>query len=1023
MKLTRKITALLICVLMLASALPMGVFAADELLVSDYDVYLPFDDATSYVNTYFAKRTEGSNFQFLGNQDTKGTYWSTYETEENGNKYLYQVNPTNQGYTFANVEGYDNFSKLFQLSFRMKLDSHSNTQTTGLYIPVIRGSIGTTASANTSGTGTANILAVANTATYPGEAAVEGEKNLIGYLIPGSGNSTTYNHTGYGIYSDTWYDIVFMADKATGKCWFSVTDGTNEYELAYDHGTLKGLSILNKVMLFRTYQTAQGAKVSLDDIRLTNVETNFVIKNNMSGLVYKTGTNEETGEPETYNYASTNFPVPGFAVTGANNANWELVTEENGNKYLSHLYGSNTKSPITMADSYDILDGGDFALSFDYKQGEGIPTSGVGMLSLKIDAKGATNEFRIINLGTGGGMYFGPATWEDFQIGTLTTPDSEGGAKWHNIKVVFRPYISEDYIDMNYEFYLDGELAAYTDIVHGSYNFYTKASGSWEVNAGLQPAKRVATAIASGDTNENGEVDEGEEVTYTYKWVGRDESLDIDCSWGTSPDNVGRLPMGYWDGYAQVEFDGSEEMLHQDGQIATLASIYMFHWNNAAFAIDNVEIDRLEADTDAIENVEIVGYQLGADGTSIRFIACVDSLNFGQVGMDLDVFAPEDDLAKTSTVLPLWATKVDNKMSNSIYTALTADGEQVGAMEAFGAHYFTMLSVYDIDSNATIRINPYTTKDEVRTYGAAKEYIVTFDGSKVSVKAPDTHTADYSDGFDTTGANNGYCYNAWASYTWDTLTDGVKADIGWGGESNTRTAALQDDGSIKINTDLNFKTTHKIQIDVPVLDEEGNPTYDEEGNPVTEKVDVKDNDGNQLYKSSSFSRRIKFANIIPANLEDYKGYTFVLTAKVKATQINDRIMKDVVVGEGEDAVTYNAAFDEEDPDGQCGISFGFMTDYKTYMVSCNQYVIKNDGEWMEIHAAVNVDDALLAHEYVAPKEADLAPVTDAEGVVHPAPLRPTINLQDNVDSGYAREIYVKDLTLTVVPTPGYVAAE
>jgi hypothetical protein len=106
-----------------------------------------------------------------------------------------------------------------------------------------------------------------------------------------------------------------------------------------------------------------------------------------------------------------------------------------------------------------------------------------------------------------------------------------------------------------------------------------------------------------------------------------------------------------------------------------------------------------------------------------------------------------------------------------------------------------------------------------------------------------------------------------------------------------------------------------------------------------------------------------------------------------------------------------------------GFTFGFMTDYKTNMVSCNSYAIRNDGEWMEIQAAVNVDDALLAHEYVDPKAADQGPVTDSEGTVHPAPLRPTINLSDTIEDGYLRECYVKDLSLMIVPTPGYVAAE
>ena len=1009
MRLTKKVIALLLCALMVATVLPVGVFAADELLTSEYDVNLDFQ-TSSWVNSYFTERAAGSNLQFLGNADSNGTFWSTYVTEEDGNKYLYQVNPTNQGYTFANVEGYDNFSKAFQLSFRMKLESHSNTLTTGLYIPVLRGSIGTTASANTSGTGTANILAVANTATYPGEAAVEGEKNLIGYLIPGTGNSTGYTHTGYGIYSDTWYDIVFMADKATGKCWFSVTDGANEYELAYEHATMKGLSILNKMMLFRTYQTAQGAKVSLDDVRLTNIKRNFKVEANMNGLPYATGTNADTGAAETYAYSSMTPTMPGFTSDGSANAAWNLVAETEGgvtNKYISHIEGA-AASPITFTDTVDLLDVGSFSYSFDIRRDGGNQVG--GLLSVKVADMGYVSEFRIINMIGDGSLIFGPSSDTTFKIAQLTTSASEGGAQWHNIKTVFKPFVEADYVDMCYEFYMDGKLVAYTDVVtvegNYSYNLYTKASGEWKVIADLQPAK--VQKYMDGETE-------------TYKWVGVDESIDASCSWGSDANNIYRLPLGYWDGYAVVDVDGNEAMENQDGVIANMASIYMFHWNQAGFSLDNLKLDFLT--DDAIESAEIVGYQINDAKDSVRFITCVDSQDFGQVGVDVQVFDATADMTTPDTVEPLWITKVNNKMTNTVCTAITADGEQVGAMEEFGARFFTMLTVEDINSSATVRLRPYTTKDSVRTYGAPVDYIITYKNGEVSVEKAPYLSADYSDGLDTSGAANGYAYTSWAGYTWDTLANPV-ADIGWGGESNSRTAALQDDGSIKINTNLAFKAAKKITKTVPVLDEEGNPTYDEEGNPVTETVDVKDNDGKQLYSDSSFSRRIKFAYVIPTNLEDYKGYTFVITAKIKATEINVETMKEVTVGEGEDAEVYNAALDLADEDGQCGLAFGFMTDYNTGAIRANNYIIKNDGEWIEVQAAIEINDALLAHAYVAPKTADLAPVTDGEGTVHPAPLRPFINLSGvDVDDGYLRECYVKDLNLMIVPTPGYVAAE
>lgn len=1007
MRLTKKVIALLLCALMVATVLPVGVFAADESTYSVGEVNLNFDfeGDTSWSETYFNNHKGSSPVTFQGTKDSSSTkYWGNYVKEENGNTYSYAAKAAGNGYTIRNETGYSSFVGFTRISFRMRFNSLSNTNTKNLYFPIVRLSAGIAYGGTT---GFANLVALGTSNTdsnYYGEAAkTDGTKNLIGYLYAGSGGGSSFNQNGLAAYSDTWYDLDLIFDKVTGKYWLVITDGTSKYETNGTNTVLKGLDILNQIVLFRS-NSGNSVAVGFDDLHLTNVLTNFgTLGTDMSNLAYAS---------EDVTHSSTTPYFMGFTSQGSANANWNLITETEGdvtNKYISHIEGAKD-SPITFTDTLDLLDRGCFSYSFDIRRDGGNQVG--GLLSVKVADMGSVSEFRIINMIGDGSLIFGPSSDTTFKIAQLTTPASEGGAKWHNIKTVFKPFVEADYIDMCYEFYMDGNLVAYTDVVtvdgNYSYNLYTKASGEWKVIADLQPAK--VQKYMDGETEK-------------AKWVGVDENIEARCSWGDDTNNIHRLPMGYWDGYAVVGVDGNEDKEYQDGVIANMASIYMFHYIQAGLSLDNLKLDFLT--DDAIESAEIVGYQINDAKDSVRFITCVDSQDFGQVGVDVQVFDATADMATSKTVEPLWITKVNNKMTNTVFTAITADGEQVGAMEEFGARFFTMLTVEQIDSSATVRLRPYTTKDSVRTYGAPTAYIITYENGEVSVEKAPYLSADYSDGFVTSGGSgtNGYCYSAWSSYTWETLTDGVLADIGWGGESNTRAAVLQDDGSIKINTDLVFKTTHKIQIDVPVLDEEGNPTYDENDKPVTEKVDVKDNEGNQLYKSSSFSRRIKFANIIPTNLEDYKGYTFVLTAKVKATQINDRIMKDVVVGEGEDAVTYKAAFDEEDPDGQCGISFGFMTDYKTYMVSCNQYVIKNDGKWMEIHAAVNVNDALLAHEYVAPKTADQGPVTDTEGVVHPAPLRPTINLSDSVDSGYTRELYVKDLALTIVPTPGYVAAE
>lgn len=985
----RKTIALVLSVLMIATILPVGIFAADEKQVGKVNLRFDFEGDTSWANTYFNNHKGASPVTFEGSKESSKNgvttfYWGKYVTEEDGNTYSYCDKSAGNGYAIRNESGYDNFGDYVRLSFRAKFNSLSNTNTTNLYFPIVRLSGSGNAFGGTSGFANLIALGTGKSGTDLGEAAkTDGTKNFIGYLYAGSGGGTNFNNGGLRAYSDTWYEFDAIFDKTTGKYWLVITDGVTSYTATGTNSALKGLDILNQIVLFRG-NGGNAVAVGFDDLHLTNELANFgALGTDMSTLQYS------SNEGATHASSSPNFI--GFGAEGSANASWNLVSEgEDGatNQYISHIEGAADK-PLTFNDNLDLLDQGAFSYSFDFRHDGG--TQAGGLLSVKVSDMSKVGEFRIINFDGVGNMFFGPVMGvEQFKIASIVTGD------WYTIKTVFKPYVTEDYVDMCYDFYINEELFAYTEVVNGSYNFYTKASGVWTAVTDLQPAKAVE--YMDGDT-------------VSYKWVGEDKSIGANCSWGNDSNNINRLPMGYWDGYTVVGVDGNETVADRDGKLANIASIYMFHFIKAGFSLDNLEVELLGDEVSAYENVEVVGYQLGTDGTSVRFIACVDSLDYGQVGMDIDVFTPEADMASASTLEPLWTTKVNNKMSNDIFIAITADGESVGAREAFGARYFTMLSVYGIDSNAVIRINPYTTKNGVRFYGEPAVYTVSFDRDLVTVIPAEEVTADYSNGFKTSGANNGYCYNAWSSYTWDTLAVNPMADIGWGGESGDRVATLLADGSIRLDSDLYFKLANKIQETVTSLDEAT-------GEEVTTKVDVKDNDGNQLYSAANYSRRIKFAGIIPTNLEDYIGSTFVVTAKVRATEINTITKEDVVVGEGENAKTYNVALDKADPDGQCGIAFGIMTDYKTSMVASNSYVIKNDGEWVDVQVALEITEGLLKNAAVAPVEKDLAPVTDADGVVHPAPLRPTINLSDSVDGGYAREFYVKDLTLTIIPSVG-----
>ncbi len=927
MKLTKRIVALLICVLMVAAMLPAGIFAEDTTgtTVSDFTVSLPFDDAgTRQTSSYFTYKAEGSGLTFSGTN-----VWYNYVTEEDGNVYASLNGIASAGYSFQSTEGLLN-NRLIGISFRTRLNFNDATQTGKFIFPIIRSS-----KDGQDSTGTGNPLAV-----YVHNEA-SGTIGSFGYT---TGNGTAgWTSFGYECVPNTWYDIQFVYNSATCNGAVYITDGTTSYS-----GTIDALDMTNlqEILMFRGYSKAY-LNVDLDDLYITSNPA-IDASNNFDGLQFA------TVEDLVQTYPSAVPTLAGFVGSG-DISYYNIITGENGDKYLEYPLGSTTNAALTWTEALykadaekakageakqiSLLNNGSFVVSFDFKHGTGNYTAERGMLSLKT----AFGELRIINMGASD-LFFGPGN--GFKIGTLTTGED---AEWHNIKTVFIPTDGE----MCYEFYIDGELAAYTTFAGGSYNFYTKASGSWVASTGLVGGYESDEMASYTDANENGQYDEGEDFE-TVGWAAK-------SSWGTYDANNKRTPIGLWD------------MVDNDGNMDTIASIYMFHFNKGNFFLDDLAVKSLTA-SDPIENAELLGYQLSDDKTAVRLIAGVDSLDFGRVGMDVEVLKNGE-----------WVLVENSKMTDTVYTAISADDQVVIAKE-LGASFMYMLAINDVDSDGAIRVTPYTTKDSVRYYGNSKHYIIDFNEGTISVSYPEVRTPDYSDGLDTTGANNGYCYNAWSSYTWETLNTPL-ADLGWGGESGkTPSATLNADGSILINANgMAFASKNKIT--------------DADGNPIT------DGDGNTLYKDASFSRRVKFAYVIPTDLENYKGATFIITAKVKATELIQEVTKEV---EGSDGNTYNAHYQEVVEGGLATMQFGFMTDYKTNMLAYNNYTVTDDGEWVEVSAQITITDAVLSN-------ANMTTILDDDGVSHYSPLRPTLNFAGPGNPCLVNEFYISDLALTIIP--------
>ena len=129
----RKTIALVLSVLMIATILPVGIFAADEKQVGKVNLRFDFEGDTSWANTYFNNHKGASPVTFEGSKESSKNgvttfYWGKYVTEEDGNTYSYCDKSAGNGYAIRNESGYDNFGDYVRLSFRAKFNSLSNTK-------------------------------------------------------------------------------------------------------------------------------------------------------------------------------------------------------------------------------------------------------------------------------------------------------------------------------------------------------------------------------------------------------------------------------------------------------------------------------------------------------------------------------------------------------------------------------------------------------------------------------------------------------------------------------------------------------------------------------------------------------------------------------------------------------------------------------------------------------------------------------------------------------------------------------
>ena len=162
MKLTKRILALMLCVMMVVTAFPAGVFAADDETVSslstdtaettsDFKVlheHLDFEDiGSTALKTYMASELADSGLTY-----SNSTAWSA--ATENGNTYL-ALRSADQ--TAFGLIGSDYFSnQTIEITFDVRLSYNGTSETSSIFFPLVRLSSGS----STSGVNTTNMLAI-----------------------------------------------------------------------------------------------------------------------------------------------------------------------------------------------------------------------------------------------------------------------------------------------------------------------------------------------------------------------------------------------------------------------------------------------------------------------------------------------------------------------------------------------------------------------------------------------------------------------------------------------------------------------------------------------------------------------------------------------------------------------------------------------------------------------------------------------------------------------------------------------
>ncbi len=545
MKFTRRMVAILLCLMMVMPMLPMGVFAeADSGEVadiaaqvenaSDRKVFHEHFDFETMGSTETAKKYMDAQLSDSGISYTGSDVWK-YATEESGNTYLALRSADQTAFGFV---GPDYFSaQPFELSFRIRMSYNEKSSPESIFFPLIRLSPGTSTSGSTT-----NALLIRT----PKEADREGGK-LLGTLRYTKGYQTDGESllgSGYSLYADTWYSFRVVYDNAKYGTYTNASGGKYDTAKGYVYmaeeggaemllGTVESsyFSTLNKILIGRGY-SPMYLNVDLDDVRISSlsdtvlehkmdVETDFgKLATDPSVYVDANGkvvdaTAEGAVNPLTDVSFNASAGLPGLSM-GSGSMLYEdcypwYVGDDNGNPYLAKL--ADVVRPLNLQDTANVLKDGKFEISFDFLPGETMGSGGILALKDSSGSNGTSNagESRILSVQPVGGvphLVFGKST--SYPLCALTA------GEWIRVTVTVDPSTSD------YEVWANGELILFTRLD------LAKTTDSTIIHKIWYKGSWGTAALNSTNTNFPFDADLKNQIKYIYLFHSYKYPLGLD---------------------------------------------------------------------------------------------------------------------------------------------------------------------------------------------------------------------------------------------------------------------------------------------------------------------------------------------------------------------------------------------------------------------------------------------------------------------------------------------------------------